>query len=143
MKSRQRSYPAAIQWLSQRHGLVAGTILVLGLALSVMLMIGVRQRVEQEARHHFEANARDVLYRVQTEIGSYEEVLVGLSAFLGSKEGVSRAEFRRYVEGLGLRRRFPGFDNLNYAQVVPRNELKRFEESVRRDTSVHPEGYPN
>src|SRR6266850_4138113 len=141
MKSRQRSYPAAIQWLSQRHGLVAGTILVLGLALSVLLMIGVRQRVEQEARHHFEANARELLYRVQTEVGSYEEVLVGLSAFLGSKEGVSRAEFRRYVEGLDLSKRFPGFDNLNYAQAISAGELKRFEEGVRRDSSVHAGAY--
>src|SRR5256885_637591 len=117
---------ATTRWLSQRHGLIAWLILTLGLALSIALMIGVRWQVEQEARYQFEASARDVLYRVQTEIGSYEEVLVGLSALLGSKEGVSRAEFRRYVQGLDLSRRFPGFDNLNYAQVVSRNELKRF-----------------
>ncbi len=143
MKPIRSSYPTVMQWLSQRHGAVAWLALVLGLALSVVLTVGVRQQVEQEARHQFEANARDVLYRVQTEIGSYEEVLVGLSAFLGSKEMVSRAEFRRYVEGLDLGRRFPGFENLNYAQIVPAGELRRFEESVRRDTSVHPEGYPN
>ena len=127
MKPIRSSYPTVMQWLSQRHGAVAWLALVLGLALSVVLTVGVRQQVEQEARHQFEANARDVLYRVQTEIGSYEEVLVGLSAFLGSKEMVSRAEFRRYVEGLDLGRRFPGFENLNYAQIVPAGELRRFE----------------
>src|SRR6266849_2591251 len=114
---------SAAQWLSQRHGLIAWLILALGIAASIALMIGVRKQVEQEARYQFEASARDVLYRVQSEIGSYEEVLVGLSALLGPKEGVSRAEFRRYVQGLDLPRRFPGFDNLNYAQVVPRSEL--------------------
>src|SRR5258706_8181740 len=132
MKNAQSSYPSALQWLSRRHGFIVWLILALGLALSIALAIGVRKQVEQEARHQFAANARDVLYRVQSEIGSYEEVLVGLSAFLGSKDGVSRSEFRRYVEGLDLSRRFPGFDNLNYAQVVPGDELKRFEESVRR-----------
>ncbi len=132
-----------MQWLSQRHGAVAWLVLVLGLALSIVLTVGVRQQVEQEAKHHFEGNARDVLYRVQTEIGSYEEVLVGLSAFLGSKERVNRAEFRRYVGGLDLSRRFPGFDNLNYAQAVPAEELNRFEESVRRDTSLLAHGHPD
>ena len=133
---------AATQWLSQRHGLIAWLILALGLAVSIALTIGVRWQVEQEARYQFEADARDVLNRVQNEIGSYEEVLVGLSAFLGSKEQVTRAEFRRYVDGLDLGNRFPGFDNLNYAQVVPASELKRFMEGVRRDTSVHRAGYP-
>src|SRR5258708_27125847 len=137
------SSPAVMQWLSQRHGAVAWLVLVLGLALSIVLTVGVRQQVEQEAKHHFEGNARDVLYRVQTEIGSYEEVLVGLSAFLGSKECVNRAEFRRYVGGLDLSRRFPGFDNLNYAQAVPAEELNRFEESVRRDTSLLAHGHPD
>jgi len=132
-----------VQWLSQRQGFIAWGILALGLALSIALTIGVRKQVEQEARHRFEANARDVLYRVQTEVGSYEEVLVGLSAFLGSKEGVSRSEFRHYVAGLDLPKRFPGFDNLNYAQIVPDDELKRFEQSVRRDESVHKGGYPD
>src|SRR6266850_3343846 len=142
MAQQSASFPS-LRTSERRHNLVAWTILVLGIAISIVLTFGVRQRVEQDARSQFEAGARDILYRVQTEIGSYEEVLVGLSAFLGSKEKVGRAEFRRYVEGLDLRKRFPGFDNLNYAQVVPASELRRFEDSVRRDTSVHPEGYPN
>src|SRR5712664_897813 len=144
MKSPQ-SVPAAPSPSSseRRHALVAWVILALGLIASIALTIGVQLQVQQEAKHQFEADSRDVLYRVQTEVGSYEEVLVGLSAFLGSKEHINRAEFRRYVEGLDLSRRFPGFENLNYAQSVSASELRRFEESVRRDTSVHPGGYPN
>ena len=142
MKSLGNSRSAA-RWLSQRHSLIAWLILALGLALSIALMIGARKQVEQEARYLFEADARDVLYRVQTEIGSYEEVLVGLSAFLGSKENVSRTEFRRYVEGLDLNKRFPGFDGLNYAQAVRRDELQRFQERIRKDTSLVPQGFPD
>jgi hypothetical protein len=111
MKSPQ-SVPAALSPSSseRRHALVAWVILALGLVASIALTIGVRYQVQQEANHQFEAASRDVLYRVQSEIGSYEEVLVGLSAFLRSKKHVSRAEFRRYVEGLDLNKRFPGFD---------------------------------
>src|SRR5688500_1619017 len=118
MNRRENSSRVAL-WLSQRYGVVAWLILGLGLAVSIALALGVRWQVEQEARHQFEADARDVLHRVQTEIGAYEEVLTGLSAFISSKEQVTRAEFRRYVQGLDLARRFPGFDNLNYAQIVP------------------------
>src|SRR4051812_18019399 len=118
----------------RRHNMVAWAIVVLGLVVSVALMIGTRYLVTQEAKYQFEADSRDVLYRVQTEVGAYEEVLVGLSAFLGSKENINRAEFQRYVEGLDLGRRFPGFENLNYPRSIPASELRRFEESVRRDT---------
>src|ERR1700704_1592887 len=107
MKSPQSASAAPIPNSSERrHALVAWVILASGLFVSIALTIGVRYQVQQEAKHQFEADSRDVLYRVQSEIGSYEEVLVGLSAFLGSKEHISRAEFRRYVEGLDLSWRF-------------------------------------
>jgi len=125
------------------HTLVAWLILVGGLAISALLTIATHWQLEREARRQFELNAKDILYRVQTELSSYEEVLVGLSAFLGSKAIVTRREFRRYVEGLDLARRYPGFENLNYAQWVKAADLRRFEEAVRRDASVQPGGYPS
>src|SRR5205823_872096 len=38
--------------------------------------------------------------------------------------------------------RYPGFISLNYAAYVPAQDKKRFEETVRRDTSLSPLGYP-
>ena len=121
---------------------VAWAILAAGTVLSLALGFALHRQLEQETRFRFESDARELLYRVQEEIGAYEEVLVGLRAFIGSKETVSRAEFRRYVEGLDIGRRFPGFDSLNYAQVVHKDQLARFVEGVRRDRSVSAEGFP-
>jgi diguanylate cyclase (GGDEF)-like protein len=128
---------------AQRHIVISWVLLVAGIALSITLSIGVHRQVEQEARFKFEESSRDILHRVRSEVAAYEEVLVGLSAFVSSKDDVTRAEFRRYVEGLDLRRRFPGFDNLNYAQRVSPSELRAFEQAVKRDTSLHPAGYPS
>src|SRR5262245_15691083 len=94
------------------HIIVSWVLLIAGIARSIALGGAAHRQVEQEARLQFDDSVRDTLYRVRTEIGSYEEVLVGLGAFMGSKERVTRAEFRRYVDGLGLGRRFPGFENL-------------------------------
>jgi signal transduction histidine kinase len=43
---------------------------------------------------------------------------------------------------LDLKNRYPGFDVVNYAVLVHAADKKRFEEAVRRDTSLDPRGYP-
>src|SRR5690348_12318155 len=126
----------------RRQSLVAWAILGVGALLSAGLGVATQYQLEQEARYQFESSARDVLYQVQAEIGSYEEVLVGLRAFMSSQERISRADFRRYVDGLDIRRRFPGFDSLNYARAVRQEDLQKFLDMVRKDTSLAPEGYP-
>jgi diguanylate cyclase (GGDEF)-like protein len=126
----------------RRQSLVAWAILGIGALLSAGLGLATQRQLEQEARYQFESSARDLLYQVQAEIGSYEEVLVGLRAFMSSQERISRADFRRYVDGLDIRRRFPGFDSLNYAREVRQEDLQKFVEGVRKDTSLAPAGYP-
>jgi diguanylate cyclase (GGDEF)-like protein len=126
----------------RRNLLISWLLLIAGVSLSVALGVSVHRQVEQQAQHRFEEASRETLYRIRSELGAYEEVLVGLSAFMSSKDGVTRAEFRRYVERLDLPRRFPGFENLNYAVAFPGSELKRFEDSVRRDATIHAGGYP-
>jgi diguanylate cyclase (GGDEF)-like protein len=120
-----------------RHGIIAWAILGAGLAVSATAAWFVQQHVVQEARLRFDGDARELQRRIENEIKSYEEVLVGLRALFAARDDVTRAEFRRYVEGLQLGRRYPGFQALNFARLVRKDELRRFEERMQR------EGFPN
>lgn len=52
-------------------------------------------------------------------------------------------QFNRFVTALDLKTRYAGFDVVNFAPYVPADEVEDFVESVRRDTSLVPTGYPD
>ena len=118
-------------------------VLVIGIPASLLLFAVVRDAVENIAQLRFERLASDAKHAIQARIDSYGEILYGLSALFTSQDAVSRLQFHRYVESLDLKNRFPGFDVVNYAVHVRAEDKQRFEESVRRDTSLDPRGYPN
>jgi diguanylate cyclase (GGDEF)-like protein len=126
----------AVQSFVARHGIISWAILCAGLVLTAAAAWFTHRHVAQEAHLRFNGDARELQRRVETEIRNYEEVLVGLRAFFAARDSVSRLEFRRYVESLGLGRRYPGFQALNFAQLVRAEELQQFEAQVRG------EGFP-
>jgi PAS domain S-box-containing protein len=68
--------------------------------------------------------------------------LYALRALYAGEGPVDRLRFHRFIGSLDLEHRYPGFISLNYAAYVPAQDKKRFEETVRRDTSLSPLGYP-
>lgn len=117
-------------------------VLAMGIPASLLLFTVVRDAVESVAQQRFERQASDAKHRIQARVNSYGEILYGLAALLSSQDSVSRLQFHRYVEALGLKHRYPGFDVVNYAVLVRAEDKRRFEEAVRRDTSLDPRGYP-
>ncbi len=117
--------------------------LAAGVIGSVLLSLLVKENVESEAKLRFERQASDAQHVMEARVKSYVDVLYGLGAlFSTSNTTISRAEFRRYVAGLDLKARYPGFQIVNYAEWVPHGKKAAFEAKVRRDTSVDPGGYP-
>src|SRR5439155_1885682 len=98
--------------------------------------------VENIARLRFEREDKDASSIIEGRLRSYVDVLYALRALFASEDPVDRLRFHRFVESFDLRNRYPVFDVLNYAAYVPARDKKRFEEAVRRDTSLNPRGYP-
>src|SRR6266581_6856905 len=112
-----------------------------GIALSILLHFVIKDNVEGEAQLRFERQASDAEHVIEARIHSYADVMYGLRA-LFSASSVSRTEFHRYVAGLELAHRYPGFWTFNYAEWVTHDAKVRFETRVRKDTSLDPRGYP-
>ncbi|TMG73011.1 MAG: hypothetical protein E6H75_14320, partial [Betaproteobacteria bacterium] len=93
-------------------------VLGIGIALSILLHFVIKDNVEGEAQLRFERQASDAKHVIEARIHSYANVMYGLRA-LFSASSVSRAEFHRYVAGLNLAHRYPGFWGINYAEWIP------------------------
>src|SRR5438477_495163 len=131
-RASRRVHSAALPWL----------VLALGIPASFFLFTLVQNSVADIARLRFEREAKDANSIIEGRLRSYSDVLYALRALFASEDPVDRLRFHRFVESLDLKSRYPGFDALNYAAHVPARDKRRFEEVVRRDTSLNPRGYP-
>ena len=118
-------------------------VLAMVIPASLLLFVVIRDAVDSVARLRFERQASDIKHVIDARVHSYADVLYGLQALLATQSPVSRIQFHRYVRSLDLKHRYPGYDVVNYAILVPAEEKERFEEAVRRDTSLEPQGYPD
>ncbi len=117
-------------------------VLAIGIPASILLFTVIRDAVEKVARLRFERQASDAHAIIENRLHPYGALLYGLRALFASEGPVTRLRFHQYVESLDLKHRYPGFDAVNFAPHVLAKDKKRFEESVRRDTSLDPRGYP-
>src|SRR5712691_6911484 len=125
-----------------RSTVLPWVVLAIGIPASFFLFTLIQDSVENIARLRFEREAKDANSIIESRLRSYNDVLYALRAVFASEEPVDRLRFHRFVESLDLKHRYPGFDSLNYAAYVLAQNKKRFEEAVRRDTSLDPRGYP-
>src|SRR6266581_4309791 len=108
----------------------------------VLVFSIIHDSVEHVARLRFEREADDANRVIENRIRFYNNILYGLRALFATQGPISRLQFHNFVTSLDLKDRYPGFDLVNYAAYVRAKDRKRFEETVRRDTSRVPEGYP-
>jgi PAS domain S-box-containing protein len=118
-------------------------VLGIGLVASSLAWLMLREKIETAAEERFDHQATEATQVIERRILSYAEVLFGARALFATRGRVTRLEFHRFVESFELKTRFPGFDQINYTAYVRPEEKERFIQSVRRDTSLDPRGYPN
>jgi len=121
----------------------AYVVLALGLATTLVVWRYVGQQVGRDAEAKFRhevAQAVDVLDRhVQDNVS----LLIGLRGLFYASDVLERSEFRRYVAGFDMARRYPSVRLVALVRYVRGPEKAAFEASVRRDRGVNPRGYPD
>src|SRR5467141_4811864 len=125
-----------------RSAVLPWLVLAVGITVSFFLFALIRDSVENVARLRFEREAKDASGFIEGRLRSYGDVLYALRALFAGEDPVDRLRFHRFVDSLDLELRYPGFISLNYAAYIRAQERRRFEEVVRRDTSLDPRGYP-
>ena len=111
------------------------TILVSG-CLATSLVYGLTAfQVESTEVERLQGQVRDISAAVDAQINAYGEVLHSLSAVYVTTDYLSWAEFHRFVRGLQLEQRYPGFKRLDYIYWVTNfGRLSRLEQALQNES---------
>jgi hypothetical protein len=115
----------------------------LALLVGAGLHLGASNTVEDDVQRRFDGIAQGARQRVDGAVQAYAQVLRNLGALYNANGGeVSRLQFHRYVESLGVREHYPAIESLNYGAHVLDAQRDAFVAAVRADRSLDPRGYP-
>ncbi|MBA5636952.1 CHASE domain-containing protein [Duganella sp. LX20W] len=132
--------PAYKNWLSHAASVWwTGALLSLGVGLALYVVTALS--IEHDAHLRFQNQTRNAQYAIAARVRAYTDVLRGAASFFQATDGVDRASFHRYVNGLNLPQEFATIDNINFARYVGDGQRARFERAVRASASAH-DGYP-
>jgi diguanylate cyclase (GGDEF)-like protein/PAS domain S-box-containing protein len=118
-------------------------VLALGLATSIAAWRVTGQRIGVDAARQFQQETARVVEAIDRRIQDNFNILVGLRGLFNASDTVTREEFRLYLSGFKLERRYSGVRAVTYSHRVTRAQKAAFEREVRRDASVDPRGYPD
>lgn len=119
-------------------------LLLLPLCLTFFAWRFLAQSAQGQSRMHFESLASESEQALRTRLTAYAGATrSGAGVFQGS-DFVSRAEWQRFTETIGLRQEFPGLMGLGWIERVRAMDEAAFLERVRADGApdfqIHPRG---
>lgn len=127
--------------MAQYGRFLAIAIFLLGLGLTALAWRYTVQVVEHDREQSFYSQVIHAQETLNRRIQSLTEVLYGLQGFVTQQPDLSRAGFRRYVFANGFLDRLPGIQVAGLARLVPAVNKAAYENSVRADNSLDPNGY--
>ena len=141
----EREIPVENQgWLPQR--IIAAlpvVVLVVGLIVTAASVIFVARLDASERLEETEHQGVDLTHAIEHRVDDYSEILVGLNSFLTVIPDVGRDEFSEFLSSSEILTRFAGVQAIEFTRKVIPAEKGSFEESVRRDSTLDPDGYPD
>jgi CHASE1-domain containing sensor protein len=93
-------------------------VLAVGIAASVVSFTVIQDAVENVAELRFQRQAGDTKAVIEHRVNFYADILYGMKALFASQGQVSREQFHGFVKSLDLKKRYPGFDVVNYMVYV-------------------------
>lgn len=134
MAARSQSMTAPTTRDSTRTVVVG--VLLIGFALSSVLVAGAAAVAQDGRRDRFEQRAMILRDGIRSQIGAASEVLFALRSLYEIDPDLSRGEFQTYASALGAEARTPGLRALEHAAAVDRSQLDGFVAAVRDDPSL-------
>ncbi|MBI3803719.1 MAG: PAS domain S-box protein [Nitrospirae bacterium] len=100
-----------------------------------------KQSIEHRAQARFDKHVLKASQAIEERLQTYVDTLLSIRGLFVVNEKVSRADWKKYIESLHLKR-YPGIYDIVFARYVPKAERAEFERHVRKDSSLNQSGYP-
>ena len=118
-------------------------VLAIGLAITLIAWRATLHQVGRDAEAKFRHDVELALESLDRHLQDNVSLLIGLRGLFNASQSLERDEFRQYVSGFDLAQRYPGVRLVSLVRYVPGPQRAAFVDSVRRDRSVDPRGYPD
>ena len=113
-----------------------------GLGASAYVTMAEQQKVSALAQLRFTQGADNFAQALSRHLDAYLEIAFGLRGLFIANPALGRRDFIDAVERLEVGTRHPEIKNLAFTRYVRAQDKAAFEQHVRADTSVAPQGYP-
>ncbi len=127
------------------HRVVASAlVLACGLVATALLWRVAQQDDTRRLQSRLDFRVQRICAAIQARMVGHEQVLRSGASWVAASGGVTRSQWREYVQHLQLERSFPGFQGVGWARYVPAQQREAFEHALRAeglpDYAVRPEG---
>ncbi|MTW10821.1 PAS domain S-box protein [Pseudoduganella eburnea] len=122
------------------HGYLA---FIVGICVTVWVCLFVMNVQDRQASEAFQRDTQKIARDTQTRLQTYFDMLLSIKGVFAVHENVTRVEFSRYVRELDLKRRYPGFQAIQFVRRVRSAQLDAYTAFIRADDSLQSGGYPD
>lgn len=116
---------------------VGAAILLVGLIATAVAVRYTTPVAEGTAKRDFDFDCREIQDRILSRLTSHEQLLRSGTAFFMHGSGVSRQDWRRFVERQHVEQRLTGIQGVGFALLIPRGKLAGHVQKIRA------EGFPD
>jgi PAS domain S-box-containing protein len=119
-------------------------VLVVGLMITATATLYIKSGVEKIAEHEFTYLCNEIKNKITDRLDDYALVLLGGVALFNASETVSREEWRIFNGAQKVEKQLPGTQGIGFSLLIPRAELARHIQGIRRegfpDYTLEPDG---
>lgn len=134
-----KSNPANDAKLAARRTstLPAWLVLFAGVLITIVLSVNQKQGIDDVARRQFAFTADQVTLKIHERLESYELILRCASGLFAGSDGVSRSEWKQFVDKIQADKIVPGIQGIGFSALIQPSELPAHIAAIRA------EGFPN
>lgn len=122
------------------HGYLA---FIVGICVTVWVCLFVMKVQDRQANEAFQRDTQKIARDTQMRLQTYFDMLLSIKGVFAVHENVTRVEFSRYVRELDLKRRYPGFQAIQFVRRVRSDQMDAYTAHIRADDSLQSGGYPD
>ncbi len=133
-----------ISGITLRNLCGAFCLLAIGLIVTVLAALYIKADVEKAAQQEFDFTCNEIRLNIADRLAANAQVLRSGASFFDASGAVSREQWRDFTQRLQIEQYLPGTQGIGFTQMIPREQLARHVEEMRRqgfpDYQVRPAG---
>jgi len=123
---------------------IAFAVLILGLVMTGFTWYFAKQKVDQEAKEHFNEQAVKAKNALDNRIQVYLDTFQAARGFWNANQGnVNYDKWKIFADSLRVQERYPGINGIGFIRYVPNSEKTAYEQRVRKNNGLINSIYAN